>query len=261
MNLANPEAALAFSADEIAFPLPDGRQDDLGLVAKAVVQRARARLDDWNAAGASGAQIVTAFTEVMDRTVAFLHAAAVADFTRRNARVNQKCAVLAQGGYGRGELNPFSDVDLLFLYPWKVNPFVESVAEKILYSLWDTGMQLGHAVRSVPECARLAARDFKVKTALLDARFLCGDADLGGLRPRRRDRHRAAQPRPFPQGGGRASRRAPSAVRQLGVPLGAPRQGRRGRAARLARRAVDGAREVQGPLAARDRSEGGGGAE
>jgi [protein-PII] uridylyltransferase len=178
MNLANPETALAFSLDEIAFPRPDGRQDDLGLVAKAVVQRARTRLEDWNAAGASGAQVVTAFTEVMDRTVGFLHAAAVADFSRRNARVNQKCAVLAQGGYGRGELNPFSDVDLLFLYPWKVNPFVESVAEKILYSLWDTGLQVGHAVRSVPECARLAARDFKVKTALLDARFLCGDSEL-----------------------------------------------------------------------------------
>jgi len=75
-------------------------------------------------------------------------------------------------------LNPFSDIDLLFLYQWKVNPFVESVAEKILYSLWDTGLQIGHAVRSVPECARLAARDFKVKTSLLDARFLCGDAEL-----------------------------------------------------------------------------------
>ncbi|HUE38033.1 MAG TPA: [protein-PII] uridylyltransferase [Candidatus Binatia bacterium] len=178
MNLANPETTLAFDADEIAFPRTDGRQDDLGLVAKAVVQRARARLESWNRAGASGADVVNGFTEVMDRTVRFLHAAAVVDFTRRNARVNQKCAVLAQGGYGRGELNPFSDIDLLFLYQWKVNPFVESVAEKILYSLWDTGLQIGHAVRSVAECARLAARDFKVKTALLDARFLCGDAEL-----------------------------------------------------------------------------------
>ena len=178
MNLANPQTSLSFRADEVAFPRPDGRQDDLGLVAKAVVQRARSRLDAWNSAGASGAEIVEAFTEVMDRTIRFLHEAAVADFTRRNARMNQKCAVLAQGGYGRGELNPFSDIDLLFLYQWKVNPFVETVAEKILYSLWDTGLQIGHAVRSVPECARLAARDFKVKTALLDARFLCGDAEL-----------------------------------------------------------------------------------
>ena len=86
--------------------------------------------------------------------------------------------MLAQGGYGRGELNPQSDIDLLFLYPWKVNPYVETVAEVMLYALWDAGLQVGHAVRNVRECGRLAARDLKVKTALLDARYLCGDEPL-----------------------------------------------------------------------------------
>ncbi|MGH7858619.1 MAG: nucleotidyltransferase domain-containing protein, partial [Candidatus Binatia bacterium] len=125
-------------------------------------------------------EIVAAYTEVVDRMVRYLYEAASADFARRNVRLSQKCAVLAQGGYGRGELNPGSDVDLLFLYSWKVNPFVESVTEKILYCLWDTGLQVGHAVRSVSECVRLAAKDFKVKTALLDTRFLCGDLVLYG---------------------------------------------------------------------------------
>ncbi|MBI2963081.1 MAG: [protein-PII] uridylyltransferase [Deltaproteobacteria bacterium] len=179
MNLAPPGPAPAFRPEEILLPALDGRRENLGAIARAAVQQARSRLEAWNAAGASGGEVVEAFTGVLDRIVRFLYAAAVEDFTSRNVRVNQKCAVLAQGGYGRGELNPFSDVDLLFLYQWKVTPFVESVAEKILYSLWDTGLQVGHAVRSVPECARLAARELKVKTALLDARFLCGDADLG----------------------------------------------------------------------------------
>src|SRR5882757_2883531 len=179
MNYANPQAALAFNADEIVLPPIDGRRDDLGAVAKTAVLQARARLEAWNAAGANGAQVVAAFTEVMDRVVRLLYSAAVVDVTARNVQANAKCAVLAQGGYGRAELNPFSDIDLLFLHPWKVTPFVESVAEKILYSLWDTGLQVGHAVRSVPECARLAGQDFKVRTALLDARFLCGDAELG----------------------------------------------------------------------------------
>ncbi len=178
MNLARPGLAPAFRPEDIVLPAVDGRREEIGAIARAAVQQARARLDAWNAAGASGAEVVEAFTAVMDRVVGFLHAAAVEDFARRNVRVNQKCAVLAQGGYGRGELNPFSDVDLLFLYQWKVTPFVESVAEAILYSLWDTGLHVGHAVRSVPECARLAARDLKVRTALLDARFLCGDDDL-----------------------------------------------------------------------------------
>jgi [protein-PII] uridylyltransferase len=179
MNLVVPGAVPEFRTDEIVLPAIDGRHENLGQVAKHAVLQARVRLEAWNAAGASGEQVVVAFTEVMDRVVRFLYEAAVADFASRNAAANQRCAVLAQGGYGRGELNPFSDVDLLFLYQWKVTPFVESVAEKILYSLWDTGMEIGHAVRSVPECARLAAKDFKVKTALLDARFLCGSAELG----------------------------------------------------------------------------------
>src|SRR5207247_5069768 len=88
------------------------------------------------------------------------------------------CAVVGLGGYGRGELNPASDIDLLFVYPWKVNPYVETIAEVILYALWDAGLTVGHALRNIRECGRLAARDLKVKTALLDARYLVGDEEL-----------------------------------------------------------------------------------
>jgi [protein-PII] uridylyltransferase len=86
--------------------------------------------------------------------------------------------LVAQGGYGRRELNPHSDVDLLFLYPWKINPFVQSVTERVLYTLWDAGLQVGHAVRTVNESIRLAAHDMEVKTSLLDARYLAGDRSL-----------------------------------------------------------------------------------
>src|SRR5262249_22470360 len=99
-------------------------------------------------------------------------------FLSRFPRLNQQCVAIAQGGYGRGELNPGSDIDLLFLYPWKVNPYVETVAEVILYALWDAGLAVGHALRNIRECGRLAARALKVKTAILDARYLCGETDL-----------------------------------------------------------------------------------
>jgi [protein-PII] uridylyltransferase len=85
--------------------------------------------------------------------------------------------VVAQGGYGRGELNIQSDIDLLFLYSWKPNPFVETVAEVVVPALWDSGLAVGAAMRNVRECCRLATRDLKVKTALLDARYLCGDGE------------------------------------------------------------------------------------
>src|SRR5207247_6969879 len=93
---------------------------------------------------------------------------------------NRRFALVAQGGYGRGELNPQSDIDLLFLYSWKVSPFVESVTEKLLYTLWDAGLQVGHATRSIADCLRLAHSDMRVRTSLLDARFLCGDYRLYG---------------------------------------------------------------------------------
>ena len=179
-----PELPIAgaepFRAENVRLPPPEDPGGDLGAIAKDALARSRETLRVWNEAGAGGGEIVAAYTSVVDRIVRWLYEAAVADFGRRNVRVNQRCAVLAEGGYGRAELNPGSDVDLLFLYHWKVNPFVESVAEKILYTLWDTGLRVGHSVRSVPECVRLAARDLKVKTALLDTRFLCGDLVLFG---------------------------------------------------------------------------------
>jgi [protein-PII] uridylyltransferase len=100
------------------------------------------------------------------------------DVLRRFPGQKPNCAVIAQGGYGRGELNPHSDIDLLFLYSWKITPFIESVTEKLLYTLWDAGLQVGSAVRTIGETMRLAEADIKVKTALFDSRFLCGDYGL-----------------------------------------------------------------------------------
>ncbi|SLN24277.1 Bifunctional uridylyltransferase/uridylyl-removing enzyme [Roseovarius albus] len=87
-------------------------------------------------------------------------------------------AVYAVGGYGRGEMAPQSDVDLLFLVPYKVTPWVESVIESTLYILWDLRLKVGHSCRSTKECLRLAESDFTIRTALLEKRFLFGDVDL-----------------------------------------------------------------------------------
>ena len=73
----------------------------------------------------------------------------------------------AVGGYGRGEMAPFSDVDLLFLYPYKQTPWVEQVIEFTLYLLWDLGLKLGHSARSIDECMRQAKADTTISTAML----------------------------------------------------------------------------------------------
>ncbi|MGC2857394.1 [protein-PII] uridylyltransferase [Novispirillum sp. DQ9] len=86
--------------------------------------------------------------------------------------------LMAVGGYGRGELSPFSDLDLLFLLPYKATPYSEQVVEFMLYILWDMGLKVGHSTRSVGECVRLAKTDITIRTALLEARWLYGDRRL-----------------------------------------------------------------------------------
>ena len=91
---------------------------------------------------------------------------------------NERIAVFAVGGYGRGEMAPESDVDLLFLTPYKITPWAESLIETTLYILWDLKLKIGHASRALKECLRLAREDFTIRTGLLEKRFLFGDAAL-----------------------------------------------------------------------------------
>ncbi len=90
----------------------------------------------------------------------------------------ERMAIVATGGYGRGLLAPGSDIDLLFLLPYKQTPWGESVAEYMLYLLWDLGFKVGHATRTVEQCVKLGYADITIRTALLDSRLILGDAQL-----------------------------------------------------------------------------------
>ena len=87
-------------------------------------------------------------------------------------------ALVATGGYGRGVLAPFSDLDLLFITEREPHPATLRVVEFMLYLLWDLGLKVGHATRSVEQCLAAAAEDTTIRTSLLDARFLAGDRAL-----------------------------------------------------------------------------------
>ncbi|NNL34282.1 MAG: [protein-PII] uridylyltransferase, partial [Silicimonas sp.] len=95
-----------------------------------------------------------------------------------NPTEGERLTLLAVGGYGRGEMAPYSDVDLLFLMPWKITPWAESVIESMLYIFWDLHMKVGHSSRSVKDCIRLGRDDFTIRTALLEHRYLVGDESL-----------------------------------------------------------------------------------
>jgi [protein-PII] uridylyltransferase len=95
-----------------------------------------------------------------------------------NPSAAERMAIVAQGGYGRGMLAPGSDIDLLFLLPYKQTAWGESVAEYMLYLLWDLGFKVGHATRNIDQCVRLSHSDMTIRTALLDARLIFGDETL-----------------------------------------------------------------------------------
>ena len=92
-----------------------------------------------------------------------------------NRSTSERLSVIAIGGYGRGELAPHSDIDLMFLHPYKQAPYIEQIVEFVLYMLWDLGLNVGHSTRSINDCIRLSKDDIKVQTSLLDARWLWGD--------------------------------------------------------------------------------------
>lgn len=99
-------------------------------------------------------------------------------FPLPNPTEGERLALLAVGGYGRGEMAPHSDVDLLFLHPYKITPHTEKLVEFLLYKLWDLGLKVGQATRSIDDCIRLSKDDCAVATSLLEARFLWGDQGL-----------------------------------------------------------------------------------
>ena len=126
-----------------------------------------------------GPAVLAATSYLMDQIVRVLF-----DFADRyaypaaNPSTAERLGVVATGGYGRGELAPLSDIDLLFLRPYKQTPRGEQIVEFMLYLLWDLGLKVGHATRTVGESLRYAENDQTIRTALLEMRYLWGDREL-----------------------------------------------------------------------------------
>ena len=136
--------------------------------------------------GATGTATVRATAFLFDQLLRLVHMIATEyAYPMANPSVEEGLAVVAVGGYGRGELAPHSDIDLLFLTPHNETHRGEQVVEYMLYVLWDLGLKVGHSTRSVDECLRQARRDLTVRTALLEARYVWGNQALfGELRKR-----------------------------------------------------------------------------
>jgi [protein-PII] uridylyltransferase len=131
-------------------------------------------------AGHGGREICAHRADLVDVLLRYVFGAA-STATRPGEASSDPLALIALGGYGRGELNPFSDIDVMLLHRQgakKISPHLEEMVEQVLYLLWDSGFKVGHSTRSIKEAIAQANRDMLTKTAMLESRFLAGDAEL-----------------------------------------------------------------------------------
>lgn len=146
---------------------------------KTALAGGRTVCEAWLAEDGRGTECARRLSHLEDELIRVIYDFAVTHvYPVRNPSAAERMAVVAVGGYGRGTLAPGSDIDLLFVLPYKQTPWGESIVEFILYMLWDLGQKVGHATRSVDECLRLARTDMTIRTAVLEARYIWGTPEL-----------------------------------------------------------------------------------
>jgi [protein-PII] uridylyltransferase len=166
------------------LPLPPGHPPSKELARyKGFLKLEKNRLKMLHRAGARGREVCRAQATVFDVLLRYL-----LDAARRQAPATKSTpppfALVALGGYGRGELNPCSDIDIMFLHNGnlvangKPTPYLAAIIDGILYPLWDLGLKLGPTVRSIDDCVRIANSDMQSKTSLIEARLVAGEPAL-----------------------------------------------------------------------------------
>ena len=126
-----------------------------------------------------GHEITNGYAFLVDQIIRVVHDHVVGEvFPIEDPGPKDKIALIAVGGYGRGEMAPFSDVDIAFITPDKPSDWCEKVIEAILYFLWDLSLTVGHSSRSLDEMVRMAKEDLTIRTAILEGRFLWGDKEV-----------------------------------------------------------------------------------
>lgn len=129
--------------------------------------------------GATGEQVITALTDLTDEVIERITSGVLQEVPPGERwRLEDGLAIVALGGYGRGERSPHSDIDIMFLHRPIPRSAIEKIAGTILQILWDVGFQVGHSTRTVDDCVAIGRRDLTVRTSLMEARFLTGSRAL-----------------------------------------------------------------------------------
>ena len=176
--LFDPDALIA-EVQQLATSVEGEKRTAVAQRLKAVLAESSAKAETLLLKERQGDRCAARLTRMQDDLIRVIYTFAVTRlYPPQSPSESERMAIVATGGYGRGLMAPGSDIDLLFLLPYKQTAWSEQIAEAILYCLWDMGLKVGHATRSIDECIRLAQADMTIRTALLEARFLLGDRAL-----------------------------------------------------------------------------------
>jgi [protein-PII] uridylyltransferase len=176
------EEALAHLVEDVPTGAELPRPNMLALLREALTTgrtEIRRRFEQPGPLKNNGPAVLVATSFLMDQLIRVIFDFAEGKaYPAANPSAAERLSVVATGGFGRGEMAPLSDIDLLFLRPYKQTPRGEQIVEFMLYLLWDLGLKVGHATRTVEESLRYAERDQTIRTALLEARYIWGDRQL-----------------------------------------------------------------------------------
>jgi len=145
---------------------------------KAYLEECRAYLAEEHRLSKSGRVVNEANSDLTDRLVRRLFALAEEVIVSEGGRLESDLCVVAVGGFARREMSIHSDVDLLILYRGELTDYVASIAERLQYWLWDAGLTVGCATRTIEDTLAMGREDVTVRTTVLTARFLCGDGEF-----------------------------------------------------------------------------------
>ena len=142
---------------------------------KKLLSTEKEKIKGWHRSGTGGREIIQAHTSLVDKVIRHVLLSMTQLDAYAEANVLEDFSLIAVGGYGRGELNPLSDIDLLFLLPEKPRPLTESFIKDALSVIWGFGMEIGHSSRTIKDCVKLAKEDLTIKTSMIETRFLIGN--------------------------------------------------------------------------------------
>jgi len=172
--------SINLEAENVLLPAlrSTAEQSERATLIKSFIKEQDSRIREIHDQGAGGLEVAGARSVMVDNVI---RTAFLTSQEHLSPQKPVQVAVTSVGGYGRGTLNPGSDIDLLFLLPvnsTKIPPLTKELIQEILYLLWDTGFKVGHSSRSINECINEAKSEQQSKTALMDTRLIAGNSEL-----------------------------------------------------------------------------------